>query len=454
MSIRTKTAVALAAACLGGFASVSHAALIVRDWKGARSGSFFDVKRWTPGSKMPGVHNVAEFDETGAYTVSFQRDVANSRLLIGHDKLVLNLKGHTYTLREGKGGSIVMGNARNAVARMTVLNGTLKSISATLGDVSGSSATATVTATGSWLNSGQLTIGHLGNGILNVTAGGELDSASGRIGAFANSHGTVLLNSPDSLWDVSGGVTVGNDKRGPGKLVVRDQAHADIGGNLNIRKTGQVSIADAGADAGTVTNGGKLQFTTGDTHLGGTLLNLPAGTVSVGADSVEFSGPVTHNGKSFSVSAGSVATFGDVVTGGGNFTGGGQLNFNGTYDPSTSGPISIHNDVVFGEDGLLKLDVGTSHDSLAVTGSADLAQIEFNVVNAAQIIGQKFTLLTATGGINTDAALFNINIDPNFSLQVENTGTALNAVVVPEPGLLLGGLLLVGGALLRRRKTR
>ena len=70
-----------------------------------------------------------------------------------------------------------------------------------VGNLAGSTGNVTVTgANAKWLNSTGVTIGTLGTGTLDITAGGFVSSLNGHIGEAAGSFGTVSVSGANSKW--------------------------------------------------------------------------------------------------------------------------------------------------------------------------------------------------------------------------------------------------------------
>src|SRR5205085_817791 len=95
-----------------------------KDWKLSEGGAFGETTGWTP-TGAPAAGDVARFDLDGSYTLHFDKDRSSRRLLIGHDKLVMDLGKFDYRLLGLAGPSIVMGVQTSDVARLTVKNGEL-----------------------------------------------------------------------------------------------------------------------------------------------------------------------------------------------------------------------------------------------------------------------------------------------------------------------------------------
>jgi fibronectin-binding autotransporter adhesin len=123
--------------------------------------------------------------------------------------------------------------------------GTLaKSGSAYLGYNGGAQGTATVTGANSLFSvSGNLTIGYLGSGSLTIDDGGRVTNMAGNIALGGGVTSTVLVKGANSLWDNSGNLTIGGSQAF-GFLTIEN------GGRVN---STSASIAQSFFSEGTVT---------------------------------------------------------------------------------------------------------------------------------------------------------------------------------------------------------
>ncbi|HAU75330.1 MAG TPA: autotransporter outer membrane beta-barrel domain-containing protein, partial [Agrobacterium sp.] len=153
------------------------------------------------------------------------------KLLSGTTTVIANLysaSGSEVTLtRLGSSletGQLIVGNEGSA--RLTVeAAASATSDSAIIGRHS--TSVATVTGDGSTWVAGDLQIsgdvadpgGASGNGTLNVTAGGKVNSTAARLGTVAGATGAVIIDGEGSAWTVgSGGLAIGD--AGTGSLAV------------------------------------------------------------------------------------------------------------------------------------------------------------------------------------------------------------------------------------------
>ena len=124
----------------------------------------------------------------------------------------------------GVGGMIIGGsgvgslNIENGGFVSAGTNGTFGTV---VGSDGGSHGQATVTGAGSqWNNSGALTVGNFGDGVLNIEAGGVVSNTTGFIGENAGSTGSATVSGPGSQWNNSANLIVGF--AGDGTLTIQD----------------------------------------------------------------------------------------------------------------------------------------------------------------------------------------------------------------------------------------
>ncbi len=192
----------------------------------------------------------------------------------------------------------------------------------------------TVDGVGSiWTNSGTLDIGGSGgNGMLNITGGGQVNSAGDAHMAIGNSStGSVTVDGTGSTWSVGG------------NLIVNDTGSTETSPTLTVRNGGVISVGG--------TNGVELFFSTGTLKGNGTI----AGNV--------FNGGVVAPGSAV-----------------------GALHVNGNYTQATFGQLLIE---------LAGTTPGTQYDQLLVSGTVALGgTLQVSLMNGfTPIIGNAFDIL-------------------------------------------------------------
>jgi T5SS/PEP-CTERM-associated repeat protein len=188
--------------------------------------------------------------------------------------------------------------------------GQVQSVNGIIGDLSTGVGNVTVSGANSeWNNSGVLVVGRDGSGTMNVTGGGTVSSTDGFLSAFPASDGTATITG--GAWTMTG------------RLYVGGNAILDTGGfaTLNIQPAGIVSAAQGViffADAHVNLQGGTLDASaiSYDQGIQGSQLQWTSGTLHVGT----FNGSLTNSGGVLAPghSAGSTTINGNYaqVTGG------------------------------------------------------------------------------------------------------------------------------------------
>jgi T5SS/PEP-CTERM-associated repeat protein len=415
----------------------------IRNWINPAGGNFATLGDWNP-SETPGATHGAAFNLGGNYTVQFSSDVTNRRLQIGNDDVTFSLDGHGYTLTSNvvSEPSVTVGTAVNEDAHLTLLNGTLSSVDAVIGDGANSSGHVVVGGGATWVNLGNILIARQGSGSLTIQqdgvadvtqdvvlypggvlklqqggalftegvtfqGGGQFDWTGGWLRLTGNSGLTVgaagffgptlLLDPNRTLW-VDSTLTIETGAM----LVSTNQLKA---GMTEVTSDGQL-FAHGGLNAGSanVATGGQL-------FLGGSTQDFGAGLTNHGdtvfTQTTMVDGPVTNAIGGIITAIGDV-TFNDLVDGPGGFFGAGTITFEGGMSPGAS-PASVHieSDVVFGANATLSIELGGTelgmqYDSLQVGGTAMLdGMLAVSLMNDfIPSVGATFDILAAASGIS------------------------------------------------------
>jgi len=169
-----------------------------------------------------------------------------------------------------------------------------------------SKGTATVTGAGStWDVNAQLFVGTSGDGTLNVQDGGTVSSRLSQIAAAFGSTSAVTVNGAGSTWNISSELAIGVGVLGNGTLNIQaGGVVSNLAGSIagqSSSSTGTVTVTGAGSrwmNNGNLNVGGNFGLLAG----GNGMLNiLDSGIVEVtGLTKISGSGTVTLNGGTFS----------------------------------------------------------------------------------------------------------------------------------------------------------
>ncbi|MEX2168159.1 MAG: PEP-CTERM sorting domain-containing protein [Pirellulales bacterium] len=137
----------------------------------------------------------------------------------------------------------------------------VSAVASSIGSQSNSDGIVNITGLNSkWTNTGSLFIADNGTGQLTIADGAMVTSTIGVVAKTSASAGEVTVTGNNSLWDNAGGVYVGGDASvsgGTAALHVTDFGKIVAGGTLRVWNKGQVNQA----------NGGRLVVSTGNTSL-------------------------------------------------------------------------------------------------------------------------------------------------------------------------------------------
>jgi T5SS/PEP-CTERM-associated repeat protein len=305
-------------------AAASASATEIR-WRLPNGGTFNSTGSWF-GAFVPTSGDVAVFGLTPApnpfppvpesYTVQFTADRLTQGLRVEDDLVTYDLNGHTHSF-DPLLSQLAIGTVNGVSGRLAITDGLvdnsgpvslglnggtgrlmihslgrLESVSqALVGFTSG--GTVDVMNTGSWDHDGEITVGALGGGALNISSGGHVVSNSGVVGLSA--VGAATVTGADSQWGV-GSLSVGRDATGT----------LDITAGGDVQCQG-VLIASEPSHSGTVTvaGGDATWFVANKLGIGvntamtaeggaGTVRIQPGGFVLVGQDTVLGDGDALH----------------------------------------------------------------------------------------------------------------------------------------------------------------
>jgi autotransporter-associated beta strand protein/T5SS/PEP-CTERM-associated repeat protein len=240
---------------------------------------------------------------------------------------------------------------------LNVTGGNVTNASGFIGLTVKSVGTATVSS-GTWANSGGLSVGDSGTGTLEVTGGTVTNDAIGYIGRDAKGHGTATVSS--GTW-ANGNLAVGN--YGTGILNVTGGSVTNTNGYI-----GRFADSDGTAtvSSGTWVSSGNL--TVGDEGTG--RLTMSGGLVTVGGTLLRGAGGTIHLNSGGTLQIGT-GTTGGVL--GNNLTNNGTLIFNRSDAYTYGGIISGTGSVTKQGGGTLTLGAANSYSGLTTISAGTLA---------------------------------------------------------------------------------
>ncbi|MEJ2001574.1 MAG: autotransporter domain-containing protein [Maritimibacter sp.] len=173
--------------------------------------------------------------------------------------------------------SLYLGTKNDSTGNVAISDGgTVSTVFGYIGDASGANGTVTVQGDGSnWTNTSNLLVGNGGTGTLAISDGGTVSDSWGIVGDASGSNGTVTVEGAGASWTNTNELYVGNE--GAGTLAISAGGSVSSGistigaGNSS---NGAVTVDGAGSDW---TNSGSLYV---GLFGSGTLSISDGGTVS------------------------------------------------------------------------------------------------------------------------------------------------------------------------------
>jgi outer membrane autotransporter protein len=314
----------------------------------------------------------------------------------------------------------------------------------------------TVNGAGSWTTVG-LFVGSGGTGTLTVEGGGTVTSTATFIGGAAGGIGTVTVDGATSRWTNTGTLTIGNQSGATGSLTLRNGGTAIVGavqigqfagstGTLNIgAASGAAAAAPGTLTAPTVTFGagtGQIVFNhTATSHTFAPLISgagsllVEAGTTSLTANNT-YTGTTTVNGGTLlvngSIAASALTTVNTGGTLGGTGTVGNTTINGGTLSPGNSvGTLTVQGNLILTAASTYLVEISAAGaDRTNVTGTATLGGARVVVVPTAGAVGnQRYTILTAAGGVSGTFAASASNFNTMLSYDANNVYLQLQAAL-------------------------
>src|SRR5262249_34373489 len=244
------------------------------EWQNTAGGDFGTGSNWV-GGVAPGSTNSAEFGANATFQaasqpigITFGGSVTNTALSVQDASWIFNLGTHTYTLSTSVAvGALRLDDSVAGTAILNLSNGTLSTVSSVLGNATGTSGTVNVSGAGAtFTNSSFVQVGATGTGALNILNGGVASGTALDLGVFASSAtGTVTVSGTGSKWTGSDFLRVGNT--GSGSLTIgAGGSVSDTSWSAGGPQPGSITVTGAGS---TWTNSsfGGVESATGQSSL-------------------------------------------------------------------------------------------------------------------------------------------------------------------------------------------
>jgi hypothetical protein len=179
-------------------------------WNDSGGGGFGESDNWNP-EGVPGLGDVALFKLLATYTVTFDMDYLNDKIVVddGSD-ITLDLGGYTYTLDYSSTNDRAAIIGEYGQGNLLINNGTVLSREVSIGQ--GGSATGSLTLSGSaaiWTtlyddNWHAAWIGEYGDARLSVLDNAQFIFGNGLSAFGVDSEALVDVNGLNSVWEVDG----------------------------------------------------------------------------------------------------------------------------------------------------------------------------------------------------------------------------------------------------------
>ena len=357
-----------------------------------------------------------------------------------------------------------VGNVSRGTLEITA-GGIVSSAGGYIGRNANGTGTVTVSGSGSRWNNGSsvLYVGSIGNGTLDITAGGAVSNAAGYIGNSTGSTGTVLIDGAGSQWTSSGGLFVGN--QGEGSLTVQNGGSvisngSQIGAGSSTPGTTPVGTAVVtGAGSSWDLSGGALrvgQFAgaTGSLTIadGGVVSNTSdaaIGNAGIGSVVVTGSGSLLQVNNNINVgylSAGAVGALtvsnGGMVSAGTYINVGGQPGLVGTVGTLNIGAAATDPAAAPGVVDTPSIVLGTAGGSIVFNHTDTSGNYQFTPVisGAGEVdVYSGTTVLTAASSYSGATTIYGGTLDVEGSI-------ASSAMTTVNAGATLSGTGAVGNA--------
>lgn len=353
-------------------------------------------------------------------------------------------------------GTVDIGTGRMLADGGTLqIGGSTTAFSAYIGNAAGSSATVTVSGSGSTLTAdpGGMIVGLRGNGTLTVSDGGQVSSTNGVIvGDEVGAQGTVTVSGTGSKLTTAS-IVVG--AYGTGTLNVTNAGEVVANGNLAIG-------SDAGQGTVTVSGTGSKLTAAGNMFLGiygnGTLVianggvvesgygvSIGAQTGSLGTVTVSGSGSRFTTSSSFTVGSAGTGTLivsdGSLAEAGSDIVVAALAGSSGTLTISGAGRVRAFNNVAIGS------GAGSS-GTATVSGAGSTLATEFNLFVGRA--GNGTLTISGGGAVQSGSNVFIADrTGSSGTVTISGAGSTLDAIDIAVGNYGAGTLAIAGGGVAR-----
>ncbi len=451
---------------LSGLVAAHVASGVERSWENADGGVFNVGSNWS-GDTVPGAGDTAFFDLSNEdpMTITFSDNVSLDAFNIANGS-------YTFNLANGNGGYTLsttidnewdhVGNGVGTNGSLEIINGTVSSFRATIGE-DGGTGHVTVGSGGTWNLSGtnSVMVGFGGTGSLTLEAGGKVNTVRLSVGSDVDGTGSVTITGSGSRYTTNRFAIVGQS--GVGSLTIADGGTLESI-NLTSDSTRYAAIARNSGSEGTVlvTGSGSIW-----TLKGNLALTVGGGVSEAGGDG----SLMVMNGGVVDSQAGFYIWESGLV--GGNSSLIGNVTNAGTVSPGNStGTLSITGDYTQEVSGTLTIELGGvaagEYDVLAVSGDVSLGgSLTVSLINDFDLgFNETYLILSAEGtligeflglGEGELVGTFGgidlyITYDPESVFGADFAGVGL--YTIPEPTSVAMLFATVLGALLFHRNRR
>ena len=279
----------------------SSASAATDNWTNSSGGNFNTPADWSSNPTVPGSADIANFNASGTYIVTFTNSPTNSAATVQLGNVTWNANGtaQTYTLTSGtdiSGGALTIGNAG---ALLTVKTGALtvegnaslttKSASSLITgsialagtNLAGQNGTITDNSNITQTGASTLFIGGTSQGVGTLTVGASSSFSTGTGNTTINALGTLSL-IVNGIFNLNGNLSVNGGNvsvTGGGifwnnastAITIQSAGKVNILGNMETPTNGVINMSGAGSQLNytglsadlLIDHGGQLSVTTG-----------------------------------------------------------------------------------------------------------------------------------------------------------------------------------------------